>query len=110
MLLERAASRVPELVPIQHGWMLESPFAFFRGVAAMMAADPAETPRSGLTVQLVGDAHLSNFGGIASPPRELVFDVNDFDETRTRSMGVGWRQAVWTSPIRPCTSERMRQV
>ena len=61
--------------------MLASPFAFFRGSAALMAADLAETSRSGLTVQLCGDAHLSNFGGFASPARELVFDINDFDET-----------------------------
>ncbi len=80
-LLEQAADRVPELVPIRHGRMLASPFAFFRGAAALMAADLAETPRSGLTVQLCGDAHLSNFGGFASPSRELVFDINDFDET-----------------------------
>ena len=81
MLLEQAADRVPELVPIRHGRMLASPFAFFRGAAALMAADLAETPQSGLTVQLCGDAHLSNFGGFASPARELVFDINDFDET-----------------------------
>ena len=61
--------------------MLASPFAFFRGAAALMAADLAETPWSGATVQLCGDAHLSNFGGFASPDRELVFDINDFDET-----------------------------
>ena len=61
--------------------MLVSPFAFFRGAAALMAADLAETPQSGLEVQLCGDAHLSNFGGFASPDRELVFDINDFDET-----------------------------
>ena len=81
MLLEQAAARVPELVPIRHGRMLVSPFAFFRGAAALMAADLAETPQSGLEVQLCGDAHLSNFGGFASPDRELVFDINDFDET-----------------------------
>jgi uncharacterized protein (DUF2252 family) len=81
VLLEQAAARVAELVPIRHGRMLASPFAFFRGAAALMAADLAETPRSGLSVQLCGDAHLSNFGGFASPDRELVFDINDFDET-----------------------------
>ena len=81
VLLEQAADRVPELVPIRHGRMLASPFAFFRGAAALMAADLAATPRSGLTVQLCGDAHLSNFGGFAAPDRELVFDINDFDET-----------------------------
>ena len=61
--------------------MLASPFAFYRGAAAIMAADLAPTPQSGLRVQLCGDAHLSNFGGFASPERALVFDVNDFDET-----------------------------
>ena len=61
--------------------MLASPFAFFRGTAALMAADLAQTPHSGITVQLCGDAHLSNFGGFAAPDRELVFDINDFDET-----------------------------
>ncbi len=81
VLLEQAADRVPELVPIRHGRMLASPFAFFRGAAALMAADLAATPHSGLIVQLCGDSHLSNFGGFAAPDRELVFDINDFDET-----------------------------
>ncbi|HEU4944942.1 MAG TPA: DUF2252 domain-containing protein [Solirubrobacterales bacterium] len=81
-LLERqAVSRVGELVPLRYGRMLASPFAFFRGAAAIMAADLADTPRSGFTAQLCGDAHLANFGAFASPDRELVFDVNDFDET-----------------------------
>jgi uncharacterized protein (DUF2252 family) len=80
--LERqAASRVPELVPIRYGRMLSSPFAFFRGAAGLMAGDLVDTPRTGITVQLCGDAHLSNFGLYASPDRRLVFDVNDFDET-----------------------------
>jgi uncharacterized protein (DUF2252 family) len=61
--------------------MLASPFAFYRGAAAVMAADLAGTPSSGFDVQLCGDAHLANFGAYASPSRELVFDVNDFDET-----------------------------
>jgi uncharacterized protein (DUF2252 family) len=74
-------SRVPELVPIRHGRMLDSAFAFFRGGAAIMAADLATTPTSGLSVQLCGDAHLSNFGAFEAPDRSLVFDVNDFDET-----------------------------
>ncbi len=81
LLEEEAASRVPELVPIRHGRMAASPFAFFRGAAAIMAADLAETPASGVRVQLCGDAHLANFGGFASPERDLVFDLNDFDET-----------------------------
>jgi uncharacterized protein (DUF2252 family) len=81
LLQEQAATRVPELVPIRYGRMLASPFAFFRGAALVMACDLARTPDSGLSVQVCGDAHLSNFGGFASPERELVFDVNDFDET-----------------------------
>ncbi len=81
-LLERQAkTRVPELVPIRYGRMLVSPFAFFRGAAALMANDLAPTPRSGLDVQCCGDAHLANFGVFASPDRRLVFDINDFDET-----------------------------
>ena len=74
-------SRVAELVPIRYGRMLVSPFTFYRGAANLMAHDLAATPRSGLNVQLCGDAHLSNFGGFASPSRDLVFDLNDFDET-----------------------------
>jgi uncharacterized protein (DUF2252 family) len=81
LLEEQAASRVPELVPIRYGRMLVSPFTFYRGAAYLMAADLDRSPRTGLTVQLCGDAHLSNFGGFAAPDRRLVFDVNDFDET-----------------------------
>jgi uncharacterized protein (DUF2252 family) len=81
LLEEQSVSRVPELVPIRHGRMLASPFTFFRGAALIMAADLAATPRSGINVQLCGDAHLSNFGVFASPERKLLFDINDFDET-----------------------------
>jgi len=81
LLAAQAATRVPELVPIRHGRMSASPFAFFRGAAAIMASDLAGTPASGIRVQCCGDAHLSNFGGFASPERELIFDLNDFDET-----------------------------
>ncbi len=81
LLESQAATRVPELVPIRYGRMLVSPFSFYRGAALIMAGDLAPTPRSGLQVQCCGDAHLSNFGVFASPERELVFDVNDFDET-----------------------------
>jgi uncharacterized protein (DUF2252 family) len=81
VLSEQARTRVPELVPIRHGRMLASPFAFFRGAAAIMAADLAATPVTGLQVQACGDAHLANFGVFAAPDRRLVFDVNDFDET-----------------------------
>jgi uncharacterized protein (DUF2252 family) len=81
LLEEQAASRVPELVPIRYGRMLVSPFTFYRGAALIMASDLAGTPRSGLTTQICGDAHLSNFGVFASPERKLIFDINDFDET-----------------------------
>jgi uncharacterized protein (DUF2252 family) len=81
VLRSQAADRVPELVPLRHARMLASPFAFYRGAAAVMAADLAPTPTSGLKVQACGDAHLSNFGLYASPSRDLVADVNDFDET-----------------------------
>jgi len=81
LLESQAASRIPELLPIRYGRMLASPFAFFRGAALLMASDLAATPVSGLTVQICGDAHLSNFGIFASPERRLVFDINDFDET-----------------------------
>jgi uncharacterized protein (DUF2252 family) len=81
ILIDQAPSRVPELVPIRYGRMLVSPFTFYRGGAAIMAHDLAPTPRVGLQVQLCGDAHLANVGGYASPERDLVFDLNDFDET-----------------------------
>ena len=81
LLLSQDEARVPELVPVRHGRMLVSPFTYFRGAALPMAADLAQTPTSGLRVQLCGDAHLANFGVYASPERRLVFDLNDFDET-----------------------------
>ncbi len=81
LLEAQVATRIPELIPIRYGRMLASPFAFYRGAAAVMAWDLAHTPNSGLEVQLCGDAHLSNFGGFASPERDMVFDINDFDET-----------------------------
>lgn len=81
VLAGQDGTRVPELVPIRYGRMLASPFAFFRGAASVMAGDLAKTPFSGLTCQLSGDAHVSNFGVFASPERRLVFDLNDFDET-----------------------------
>src|SRR6478609_46778 len=81
LLEEQAGSRVPELVPIRYGRMLVSPFTFYRGAALIMAADLAATPRSGLNAQICGDAHLSNFGVFASPERQVMFDINDFDET-----------------------------
>ena len=81
-LLEgQGLTRVPELLPIRYGRMASSAFAFFRGAALPMASDLALTPHSGLVVQACGDAHLANFGAFASPERNLVFDINDFDET-----------------------------
>jgi uncharacterized protein (DUF2252 family) len=81
LLEEQAASRVADLIPIRYGRMLVSPFTFYRGAALIMAADLAATPRSGVTVQLCGDAHLSNFGLFGTPERQMLFDINDFDET-----------------------------
>ncbi|MGZ3546879.1 MAG: DUF2252 domain-containing protein [Vulcanimicrobiaceae bacterium] len=75
------ATRLPELVPIRYGRMLQSPFTFYRGSAAVMAADLAGTPTIGVTVQACGDCHLKNFGGFVTPERNIVFDINDFDET-----------------------------
>ena len=73
--------RLPELLPIRYGRMRQSPFAFFRGSAAVMAWDLSKTPATGIRVQACGDCHAGNFGGFASPERQLLFDINDFDET-----------------------------
>ncbi|RVU23045.1 DUF2252 domain-containing protein [Streptomyces antnestii] len=81
ILEEQSAARVPELVPIRYGRMMESPFRFYRGAAAIMASDLADSPRSGFNAQLCGDAHMLNFRLLASPERKLMFDINDFDET-----------------------------
>ncbi len=81
ILHESNTGRLPQLVPIRFGRMAQSPFAFYRGAAAVMAADLASTPQSGLRVQACGDAHLMNFGGFATPERNIIFDINDFDET-----------------------------
>jgi uncharacterized protein (DUF2252 family) len=81
VLEEQAAARVAELIPVRYGRMVESPFAFFRGGAAIMAMDLSRTPVTGLTVQACGDAHVANFGTFSTPERNVVFDINDFDET-----------------------------
>lgn len=81
ILQEQSARRVSDLAPVRIGRMIESPFAFYRGAAAVMAADLASTPVTGIEVHACGDAHLLNFGLFASPERTLLFDVNDFDET-----------------------------
>jgi len=81
LLIETSKGRVDSLVPIRYGRMMASPFAFYRGAAAIMAADLATTPSTGVHLQICGDCHLVNFGGFATPERKLVFDINDFDET-----------------------------
>jgi uncharacterized protein (DUF2252 family) len=83
LLQESDRTRLADLIPIRYGRMLASPFAFLRGAAIVMAHDLATTPVSGLTTQVCGDAHVSNFGAYASPERSIVFDLNDFDETLT---------------------------
>jgi uncharacterized protein (DUF2252 family) len=81
IIQEQNARRLPDLVPVRMGRMTESPFAFYRGAAAVMAFDLSSTPVTGVEAHVCGDAHLSNFGLFASPERTLLFDVNDFDET-----------------------------
>ncbi|MBP2671417.1 MAG: hypothetical protein H6Q85_1483 [candidate division NC10 bacterium] len=81
LLLEAEKGRLPELLPLRHGRMARSPFTFYRGSALAMASDLASTPVSGIRVQCCGDAHLSNFGGFATPERKVIFSINDLDET-----------------------------
>lgn len=81
ILIQTSIGRVESLLPIRYRRMMESPFSFYRGAAAIMAADLAHTPISGINLQLCGDCHLMNFGGFATPERKLIFDINDFDET-----------------------------
>ncbi|MCP9809672.1 DUF2252 domain-containing protein [Cyanobium sp. HWJ4-Hawea] len=81
LLINQEVQRLPWLLPERHSRMAQSPFAFYRGTAAVMASDLGRQPHSGLMVQLCGDAHLMNFGFFASSERQLLFDINDFDET-----------------------------
>ncbi|MEO8259325.1 MAG: DUF2252 domain-containing protein [Acidobacteriota bacterium] len=81
LLIRSSRGRLPQLIPIRYGRMMQSPFAFYRGAAAIMAADLAGTPASGIRVQACGDCHLMNFGGSATPERHIVFDISDFDES-----------------------------
>ena len=81
ILRKSDARRMKELVPIRYGRMMQSPFAFYRGAAAVMASDLAQMPNTNLKVQACGDCHLMNFGGFATPERNIIFDINDFDET-----------------------------
>ena len=89
-LIESGIGRVPELLPIRYGRMIQSPFAFYRGTAAIMAADLACLPSTGIRVQACGDCHLLNFGGFGTPERQLVIGINDFDETLPAPLGVGY--------------------
>src|SRR5262250_430808 len=81
LLIESGADRMSQLLPIRYGRMMQSPFAFYRGAAAIMASDLAVTPVTGIRNQICGDCHLMNFGAFATPERRIVFDINDFDET-----------------------------
>jgi len=81
LLLVSEKGRIPDLLPLRHGRMSRSPFTFYRGSAFNMAADLANTPKSGMFVQACGDAHLCNFGGFATPERNIIFSINDLDET-----------------------------
>jgi len=81
LVKESDKGRIPQLVPVRHGRMLQTPFTFYRGAALNMAADLANTPATGLRVQACGDCHLSNFGAFATPERRVIFDINDLDET-----------------------------
>jgi uncharacterized protein (DUF2252 family) len=81
ILLKSCQGRIPQLIPIRFGRMMQTPFAFYRGAAAIMAADLSATPASGIRVQACGDCHLMNFGAFATPERHIIFDMNDFDET-----------------------------
>jgi len=81
LLLASEEGRIPDLLPLRHGRMARSPFTFYRGSAFNMAADLANTPDSGMFVQACGDAHLCNFGGFATPERNVIFSINDLDET-----------------------------
>jgi hypothetical protein len=81
LLEESSRTRGPKLVPVRYGRMLESPFTFFRGAPLVMASDLSRTPSNGIHIQMCGDAHLLNLGTYATPERNMIFDVNDFDET-----------------------------
>ena len=113
LLREANEGRIAELIPLRFSRMAQSPFAFYRGAAAIMAADLASTPTSGLRVQACGDAHLMNFGGFATPERNIFFDINDFDETLRRpgsGTSSGSRPAL-SSPliISTCPTARRRR-
>jgi uncharacterized protein (DUF2252 family) len=108
LLKQTDEGRVPELLPIRYGRMAQSPFAFLRGAAAIMASDLAKTPATGIRVQACGDCHVANFGGFGSPERRLVFDINDFDET----LPAPWEwdvKRLATSLVLACREARMHE-
>jgi uncharacterized protein (DUF2252 family) len=104
ILAAQTAQRVPELAPLRYARMSESPFAFLRGAAAVMAADLATVPNTGIRVQACGDAHVNNFRFFASPERNLVFDINDFDETAPGPWE--WDVARLCASLRVLTNQR----
>ncbi len=81
LIMESNKDRIAKLIPLRHGRMVRSPFTFYRGAALNMASDLAGTPVTGMHVQACGDAHLCNFGGFATPERNVIFSINDLDET-----------------------------
>jgi uncharacterized protein (DUF2252 family) len=120
ILIEQNHNRLPDLIPLRFARMLTDPFSFYRGAAALMAADLADGPSTGIEVMCGGDAHLSNFGIYASPQRTLIFDLNDFDEAAvapaewdlkrlTTSAVLGGRQAGYPEKaIRHITADVVR--
>src|ERR1700758_3020950 len=117
ILVAQNASRLPELVPLRFARMLANPFSFYRGSAAVMAADLAASPSTGIEIMCCGDAHVSNFGLYAAPHRSIVFDLNDFDEAAVApaewdvkrlitSAIVGGRHAAYPAEaVRRCVEE-----
>ena len=99
--------RLEELLPIRYGRMLQSPLAFYRGSAAVMAGDLAKTPVTGIRVQACGDCHLMNFGGFATPERNIIFDINDFDETLPAPWEWDVKRLVASKPATTEHSERL---
>ena len=89
LILESNKGRIEKLLPLRHGRMVRTPFTFYRGAALNMAADLSGTPVTGINVQACGDAHLCNFGGFATPERNIIFSINDLDETLPGTMGMG---------------------
>jgi uncharacterized protein (DUF2252 family) len=108
LLEESNKGRIPELISVRYGRMLQTPFAFYRGAALNMAADLASTPVTGLRVQACGDCHLLNFGAFATPERREIFDINDFDET----LPAPWEwdvKRLATSFVLACRHNRFRE-